>query len=111
MAWLKRQGELISATEKKSIASDKICEDSRRLVILSEKKRKLEAEMRALEDTADSLAKKIEARGGRVRRMNGRLRADHGRHETAIQVTRSMRRWLDYVETLLCVTMNDIMDK
>ena len=85
LAWLKRQGELISATEKKSIASDKICEDSRRLVILSEKKRKLEAEMRALEDTADSLAKKIEARDERVRRMNGRLHSEHEKHENAIQ--------------------------
>lgn len=85
VAWLKRQAELISATERKSAASDKICEDSRRLVILSEKKRKLEAEMCALEDTADSLAKKIEARDDRVRRMNGRLHSEHDRHDNAIQ--------------------------
>ena len=85
VAWLKRQGELISTTERKSAASDKICEDSRRLVILLEKKRKLEAEMRALEDSADSLAKKIEARDDRVRRMNGRLHSEHERHENAIQ--------------------------
>ena len=54
-------------------------------MILSEKKRKLEAEMRALEESADSLAKKIGARDERVRRMNGRLHSEHEKHENAIQ--------------------------
>ncbi len=56
---------------------DDISESSRRLRIVTEKKRKLESEMKAMEESAESMAKRIVARDGAIRRMNGQIHQDH----------------------------------
>ena len=67
----KNSRQFINLTERKGEVSGNLTEDTKRYLILQEKKKKLEIEAEALELSVVNMKRRIETRDGAIRRLNG----------------------------------------
>eukprot|EP00094_Tigriopus_californicus_P006577 TCALIF_06333-PA protein Name:"Similar to Ccdc40 Coiled-coil domain-containing protein 40 (Mus musculus)" AED:0.16 eAED:0.16 QI:0/0.5/0/0.66/1/1/3/0/818 len=87
--WIKYQQQFIERTNERSSLNEILNEKTRKYLILEEKKRKLEKEMIAMEQSVDHIQRRLEAKDGYVGRLNAQIQNEQARYEDGLKILES----------------------
>lgn len=87
--WIKYQQQFIEKTRERSSLNEILNENTRKYLILEEKKRKLVKEMISMEQSVDHIQRRLESKDGYVGRLNAQIQNEQARYEEGLKILES----------------------
>ncbi len=89
--WLKQQREYIELARERDEVTKDVADRAKRLLILGERRAKLDAESIALENSASEVKRRAEARDSKVKKLGGKLSSEQERYKEALALLETKR--------------------
>ncbi len=90
-AWLKYQNDFIQLVERRATANNSLTELTRKYLIMTEKRMKLETEIEAMKSSMADLTRRIEAKDGEITRIQRGFHKEKANYKASMEAIESKR--------------------